>query len=511
MHGLSWIATSIPRFAERVAPLRKLLEAAYAKAGGSRKKQSIANIALNGIGWNEAHDHAFTDLQQQIQESVKLAHREPDLILCIHADASDLHWAVCATQCLKEELKKPIHEQQHQPLAFLSGAFTETEAHWTTYEREAFAIVQAFRKLDYLLACDLTTRVFTDHRNLLFIFNPIALESGLGRHTVLKVIRWALYLSTFTYAIEHLPGDPNIWPDIMTRWMRGYRRDNTSRVRRVTEPMFFDDVTVPPDAPEFDWPTMTVIVEAQSTAGERPPGLQKDGNGPNTLNGETWIPDESTELKMRLLTIAHAGSEGHRGIDATRNALKGQFWWTDIDEDVKAFNNACLLCVLSKSGNRVPRPLSSRAHASKPNEIIHFDYLFLGDSEGDEKYVLVVKDDLSSYCWLEPSSTCDSAHVSEVLARWNRVFTTPKLWVSDQGSHFKNEVVESLSRVHRIRHTFTVAYSPWANGTVEALMRPILSATRALLAESKLAAQDWLRVIPVVMSVLNQTGLERLG
>lgn len=239
--------------------------------------------------------------------------------------------------------------------------------------------------------------------------------------------------------------------------------------------------------------------------------MRRDGHGPLVLNEEAWIPAKSTDLKVRLLTIAHAGTECHRRTEATRNALRCQFYWEDINVDVKAFNNACLLCVLGKSGNRVPRPLSSQVHAARPNEIIHFDYLFIGEGKGDEKYVLVIKDDLRSYCWLEPSKTCDSEHAASVMARRNRVFTTPRMWVSDQGSYFKNEVIELLSRVHHIRHTFTVAYSPWVNGTVESVMRPIPSATRSLVAEIKLAANDWLWVIPVVMSALNQAGLERLG
>lgn len=107
----------------------------------------------------------------------------------MHTDASDKHWAVCATQCQYAESSKPIVDQVHLPLAFLSGTFSEREEHWSTYEREAFAVVQTFRKLDCLLACNTTTRVFTDHRNLLFTFNPVAMEPSLGRNKVLKVIR----------------------------------------------------------------------------------------------------------------------------------------------------------------------------------------------------------------------------------------------------------------------------------------------------------------------------------
>ena len=162
-----------------------------------------------------------------------LAHRKSELPLCIHTDASDQYWAVCATQCEEQELYKPIVDQRHEPLAFLSGAFSDRETHWTTYERKAYAVVQAFRKLDYILLCEDSTRIFTDHRNLLFVFNPVALEPYLGRHKVLKVVLWALFLSSFSYRIEHVAVNDNTWPDIMTRWMRGYRRKN--RCRRTAD------------------------------------------------------------------------------------------------------------------------------------------------------------------------------------------------------------------------------------------------------------------------------------
>ena len=216
-------------------------------------------------------------------------------------------------------------------------------------------------------------------------------------------------------------------------------------------------------------------------------------------------------MKLRLITIAHAGSAGHRGADSTLNALSERFTWTDLRDDIRTFVSSCLLCVLAKSGNKIPRPLSTTLHATKPNEVIHFDYLFLGDSENDKKYVFVIKDDLSGYCWLEPNVSADAEHAAEVLARWNRVFTTPSTWISDQGSHFKNEVMALLASTHRIKHNFSVAYSPWANGTVESLMRTVLSATRAMIAELNLAPQDWTSVIPAIASALNEASLERLG
>ena len=228
-------------------------------------------------------------------------------------------------------------------------------------------------------------------------------------------------------------------------------------------------------------------------------------------NGSIWIPNDAIDLKLRFLTIAHAGNAGHRVVDQTWNALRNKFTWSDQREDVRSFVASCLLCVLSKTGERFPRPLSTRTHGSKPNEVIHFDYLFLGESDGSEKYALVVKDDLSGYVRLELTNSADAQHSASVLAKWTRVFTSPEIWVSDQGSHFKNELLNQLAHEHRISQNLTVAYSPWVNGTVASVMRSVLSTTRAILAELKLGPQDWVSVLPTVASVINEAINDRLG
>lgn len=510
VHGVNGIPSSIPRFTERISPLRQLLEVAYAKANGIRKKKSIGKFALSILGWNDTHDQAFQDLQNQIQEATSMSHRDTNMVLCISTAASDKHWAVAATQCAQSELDMTVTDQSHMPLDFLSGSFTEREEHWSTYEREAFAIVEAFRRLDYLLTCDMTTRVFTDHRNLLFAFNPIAMEPSLGRHKVLKVVLWALFLSAFTYRIKHVPADANTWPDIMTRWMRGYRK--TPAIRRISPSIPFSGVTRSPDSSDFDWPSLSEIIAAQQEHRDSAPNNSLlDEDRTMQFQGATWIPTDCIDLKLRLLTIAHAGNAGHRGVDPNWNSLRTVFSWTDERDDVCAFLSSCLLCVLSKSGNKIPRPMYSTLHATKPNEIIHFDYLYLGDGSDELNYALVVKDDLRGYCWLEPTLYADANHTAKELARWARTFTTPKVWVSDQGSHFKNEVVQHFAESYGIKHNFSVAYSPWVNGTVDALMRSVLSATRSMIGELKLAPQDWPSVLPAISTTLKEASLARLG
>jgi hypothetical protein len=125
--------------------------------------------------------------------------------------------------------------------------------------------------------------------------------------------------------------------------------------------------------------------------------------------------------------------------------------------------------------------------------------------------VLVLKDDASKYVWLRAAVTADSDTVIEVLLEWFAAFGVAYVWVSDQGSHFKNHVVRGLQHALGAHHHFVTAHCPWANGTVEVANRCILRVFRSLLSEWRLAVDQWKRLVPLVQLVVNQTKRESLG
>ena len=51
------------------------------------------------------------------------------------------------------------------------------------------------------------------------------MKPRIGWHIVSKIQRCALFLSRFEYVIDHVGGIENIFADILTRWVRGYRKD----------------------------------------------------------------------------------------------------------------------------------------------------------------------------------------------------------------------------------------------------------------------------------------------
>ena len=72
-------------------------------------------------------------------------------------------------------------EQSPEPLApaFLSGVFNGPEKGWSIPEKEAYAVVAAVDKLDYLLLRQKGFVLLTDHRNL--EFNPANFAGGRGK------------------------------------------------------------------------------------------------------------------------------------------------------------------------------------------------------------------------------------------------------------------------------------------------------------------------------------------
>jgi RNase H-like domain found in reverse transcriptase len=73
-------------------------------------------------------------------------------------------------------------------------------------EKGGFALVHLITTFDNLLLGNANLRIMTDHRNLVYNYNPLSVDQSLARHTVHKFQHWALKLSVFNYIIEQSPG-----------------------------------------------------------------------------------------------------------------------------------------------------------------------------------------------------------------------------------------------------------------------------------------------------------------
>ncbi|OWZ15123.1 hypothetical protein PHMEG_00011292 [Phytophthora megakarya] len=267
--------------------------------------------------------------------------------------------------------------------------------------------MESVKRLEYLLLRPKGFHLFTDHRNLAD-----------------KLQRWAMVLTAYRYVIEHISGENNMGADILSRWKTTELvKTPVSRlnVLAVVPPVF------PLMNPDFQWPVLKEITSLQQSTDRTDAVPWAEERSCYVIFGDkVWIPPTAEDLMERIRVIGHAGGSGHRSQSATLQAIKAWCWWESMEADVKSF----------------VKPYGPALHATKPNEVLHFDYLALPEDEDTHsKYVLVIKDDFSGFVELIPCTAADSSTCAHGLLQWFQRLVC----VSDQGAHFKNAVIDTLA------------------------------------------------------------------
>jgi len=120
-------------------------------------------------------------------------------------------------------------------------------------------------------------------------------------------------------------------------------------------------------------------------------------------------------------------------------------------------------------------------------------------------------DDLSNFTWMEPTGACTARLTAHHLLNWCKTLGVPDVWVSDTATHFKNTIMAELEQALGVERRFTVANSPWSNGTCERMMREIVRTLKAVLQERRGSVRDWVDLVPAVQWALNTAYRARYG
>jgi RNase H-like domain found in reverse transcriptase/Integrase zinc binding domain len=321
-------------------------------------------------------------------DSMTLEFPDPGKRIFVLTDASNRFCAGLVTQVHEEQLDLPMEEQDHQPLAFLSGGFKGAQLRWTVPEKEGFAIVDTVTKVDYLFLSHDEFSILSYHLNLTHIYNPLSADPILARHVVHKLHRWALR-KHFSYRMDHLMGELKYWKDLRTRWGVGWIAGSENKAHRKMASLVAQPYINPPDYDTVVSPSKKEILlvqqsavteyescqQSNATACQEVPPQQVDAGGMGMMNNALWILECAVELQIRLCVETHCRSAGHRAYEATLGAINEYVAWTTMARDVKVFVQNCLHCVATIPEDQVPRLLGTQLHATKPKEILHFDFL----------------------------------------------------------------------------------------------------------------------------------------
>ena len=139
--------------AEVVEPFRVFLK--QLMAGASRRTKRVArNRVIQEDAWTAERVRAWRAAQDLVAQAVPLYHPRPGCVVLMFPDASDFHWGSFLTQVPEEEFRSGValENMSHEPLAFLSGSFKGSQLRWATVDKEGFAIVNTFRRLEYRIS-----------------------------------------------------------------------------------------------------------------------------------------------------------------------------------------------------------------------------------------------------------------------------------------------------------------------------------------------------------------------
>jgi hypothetical protein len=528
-----WFSKFVPQMNDILHPLRVVLERIY-QANGTRESRPAARQNVRAFGWTDATAEAFQRLKVALRDHQELYIRDPNKVMVLYTDASTTGWSGILLQCSLEDLQLAPALRAQQLVECCGGSFTASQRNWPTVEQEAYAVVRSIYRFWHHLVDGSTVYIFTDNQALSHIFDP-------GSEYVLKrdkpgqgrLLRWIAKLMEIPYSIQHVPGVTNSFADVVSR-LRHYPTDRVpvpdeelsdlenmpseNILRRVAAVRIKHNLWTLHDK---DWvqPSIAQIREYAGDDGRldsafaayaEKVGAKFDNVDRVWKKGHLVVIPPIGDLRAALIVSAHSGLGGHRGVETTLKALGAVVFWTNMEKDVNSFVKECIHC-LEKVSHLQDRPWGLPPMPQERNDIVSFDYLFLGPGRDGFQRVLVVTDKLTSYTHLYPAVVEDSASAVNGLIQFMSKCGRVKQFMSDQGTAFNNQVMGALSEKLGIKHLFTTAHSSWSNGKQERLNLTIANLFRTLMSENQMLEEDWPLLVGFVELVLNSTPTASLG
>ncbi|GJZ38363.1 putative ribonuclease H-like domain-containing protein [Tanacetum coccineum] len=209
-------------------------------------------------------------------------------------------------------------------------------------------------------------------------------------------------------------------------------------------------------------------------------------------------PDESNLWHRRL---------GHVKFKTMNKLVKGNLV-RGLPSKLFEINQTCVACQKGKQ-HKASCKSKTVSLISQPLQMLHmdlFDLTFV-KSLMKKMYCLVVTDDFNRFSWVFFLATKDET--SEILKTFitgieNLIDLRMKVIRCDNGTEFKNRIMNQFCEIKGIKREFCVARTPQQNKVAERKNRTLIEAARTMLADSKLPTTFWAEVVNTACYVQNR-------
>ncbi|CAF1170910.1 unnamed protein product [Didymodactylos carnosus] len=184
------------------------------------------------------------------------------------------------------------------------------------------------------------------------------------------------------------------------------------------------------------------------------------------------LPFIPTSTVQQILSLNHDHPlSGHFGTRRTFNKIKDEYYWPQMFDTVQDYVRSCEKCAkFNVKRTKSPGFLQPVPPPEGVFEVLHMD--FWGPtpvpSVQENRYVLVFTDSLSKFVFAKALPTNTAKVAAETLME-NVIIPhgTIKCLASDQGSHFNNELLRTITTLIGVKQSFSIPHHPQSNGQVE--------------------------------------------
>ena len=160
----------------------------------------------------------------------------------------------------------------------------------------------------------------------------------------------------------------------------------------------------------------------------------------------------------------------HFSTDRTYYKIKNHYWWPGMRLAISHHIKSCLPCQqYNISRHKKHGQLHPIAPPDGPFCLIGIDYCGpLKRTPRENQYVLVITDYFTRHITAVALPNCTAETTAQIL--FNEYFCkygVPSVILSDQGSHFRNQLMDNIQKLIGYNHIYSTPYHPQTNGIVE--------------------------------------------
>lgn len=452
--------------------------------------------------WGEEQRLAFRTLKEQLLKNVTLAHLNANDPVVLKTDASTVGIAGMLLQ---------RHEGEWRIVSCISRRLTPAESNYTTTEVEALAIVYSLQKLrPYLLGRKF--KILTDHCALCSMKKKVPNSP--------RVRRWALLLSEFDYEVEHVSGTAHRDVDCLSRAPVCDEGDRyvedmpTYAVKTLMDPLWastynalrdglpispINSITLPKDVRE--WIRSYNLEDDEEMSGLYDKGIteQDDFKVVDSIlyKGDKLVVPKSK--RTQLLTEAH-DEAGHDGCLGTLQRLN-YAWWPQMRKDVDKYVKTCRICQMRKAERVLPSGQMEQHYASRPMELVAFDFLGpLQPTLNNNKFIAVGVDTFTRYAFAKAMLDQTSASFAEFLLECFAWIGIPETILTDNSRTFDNELIRRIESDFGVKHRFCAPRHSRGNAVVERLIETLQEKLSLVTEQHEL---DWDKAMTKALISIN--------